>query len=859
MADVRVRTRPIIVSGHGHHGGPIGGPPPPPTSTAGTPFSWHGLVQGGGYVSQLSYSSDGRTMLARTDSAGGYIWNFGTGRWDQLATSARLGTTAPGCYPSAGGGVYDLQVAPSDSRYIYMTWGNIASEAGFNPPPNLVWHSSNRGSSFAQTDHAQFAIPQSANTFWRNFGPKGAVDPANPLVYFQMTQTSGLYVTKDGGVTFTQISTGSVPPNNDTNGGGFVIFDPSSPVSSGFTQGLYVGSNNNGVYHSVDGGTTWTSITASSGPTSIVCGGWNPFDNFLWAADGNTPSNVWRYTPGSPGTWNNMVQPNALTHGFTFKSSGTLWIMMDSGNSQYTADNGATWTAQALPMPTAGDTPWLAATLHSSNGPIFASNLIANPNVPGEYWLGSGLGVWKTNSMSTGTGAVTYTAMSNGIENLSGCGLVHPTSGAVLTVSQDQGLIPVPTPGIIPTTRKPSVAQDGVQLEDGWDVDWAPSNPLFTVQCINLHNDWTGYSTDGGNTITSLGQGGFGGMITACSSSNILFVAGNNQSLTQSMNGGATFSQVDLSSNGVAYFNSMTVATPSSVGSTSIAVTSVAPQLSNLVTFGYTTMRLASTAGGFTDLGVSVSGISGSTISLSGGIHSALSSGNTIFSYNGNYGWTVGTFSEISRHTLTPDYVQSNVMYAYNMGNTNEPWKGAGVYRWSSGAGWTQQFSGFLPQPNTGTNYSVNNAILKAVPMLGTTNTSSHLFFTPQKPQGGSFTTPNPPVDFVRSLDGGVTWNSVSGNSSGAGSGNVQGVWSFGFGACAPGQGYPAVFIIGYVKVAGNYQFGVYRSDDNCNNWNQISLLPQDWYMTPCAIDGDKNTYGKCYVARFGAGFTYFG
>src|SRR6185436_20370642 len=94
--------------------------------------------------------------------------------------------------------------------------------------------------------------------------------------------------------------------------------------------------------------------------------------------------------------------------------------------------------------------------------------------------------------------------------------------------------------------------------------------------------------------------------------------------------------------------------------------------------------------------------------------------------------------------------------------------------------------------------FSVFNAKLASVP-----GRAGQLFFT-------SGTLGNPgdkhPIasPFMRSTDGGMTWNAVP---------NVLEVRALGFGAAT--ADYPAILIVGWVK--GIY--GIWRSDDNAQSW----------------------------------------
>ena len=130
----------------------------------------------------------------------------------------------------------------------------------------------------------------------------------------------------------------------------------------------------------------------------------------------------------------------------------------------------------------------------------------------------------------------------------------------------------------------------------------------------------------------------------------------------------------------------------------------------------------------------------------------------------------------------------------------------------NGGASWTKVFSGEI---SNGSNF---NAELMSVP-----GQAGNLFFT-----GGSQTVSSQPVTegFYRSTNGGATWTAVP---------NVLEVNCFGFGAPAPGQSYPSIYIVGWV----NNVYGVWESDNNAQSWTQIGTYPHG------SLDAHQDHFGR--------------
>ena len=75
----------------------------------------------------------------------------------------------------------------------------------------------------------------------------------------------------------------------------------------------------------------------------------------------------------------------------------------------------------------------------------------------------------------------------------------------------------------------------------------------------------------------------------------------------------------------------------------------------------------------------------------------------------------------------------------------------------------------------------------------------------------------------------------------------------FGYGAAAPGESYPAIYIVGWV----NNVYGVWQSINNAQSWTQIGTWPNNSLDTITTISGDPGIYGQVYVGFAGSGAAY--
>jgi hypothetical protein len=173
--------------------------------------------------------------------------------------------------------------------------------------------------------------------------------------------------------------------------------------------------------------------------------------------------------------------------------------------------------------------------------------------------------------------------------------------------------------------------------------------------------------------------------------------------------------------------------------------------------------------------------------------------------------------------TVTADRVLANTFYLYYPGN--------GVFESTNGGvSWTQTYSGSISGRAALDSW---NSSLQSVP-----GEAGNLFFT----AGALGGTQPDGVGFYRSTDQGATWTAVA---------NVQEVYCFGYGAAAPGQSYPAIYIVGYV----NGVYGVWQSNNNAQSWTQIGTNPNNSIDSITTISGDPNVYGQVYVGFSGSGY----
>ena len=195
-------------------------------------------VGAGGFVGGLDIAPDG-TMVGRTDTNGAYLWSGS--QWQQLVTSTSMPAAFIAANPSSSGqGVYEIQIAPSNSNIMYMMFDGY------------VFVSTTRATTWTQTAFAQ--VRRTRTTIPPYTARRWPIDPNNPNIVYVGTPQNGLFVTTNGGTDVGQRQRGAgraEPSSGEYPGITGILFDPAiGGAVGGVTQTMFASSYGNGVYES---------------------------------------------------------------------------------------------------------------------------------------------------------------------------------------------------------------------------------------------------------------------------------------------------------------------------------------------------------------------------------------------------------------------------------------------------------------------------------------------------------------------------------------------------------------------------------------------------------------------------------
>lgn len=704
---------------------------------------------GGGFVTGIDFSIDGLRAAITTDVGGAYIRDIGIdAKWRPALTTSSLDATEYG--PDKVNN-YALTLSDGDGVFAIAIAPSNKDHIilGYN---GFVYRSTNGGAKFNRCNLP--AKRMRANTKEQRMWQKKFVyHPTDTNRFLIGTNNDGVYFTLDGGASFTTVT--SVPAGNmvDSNHAAHVC-----AIDGGDPNYVYVSRGGTGICRSTTGLVAGGFSHVTGGPSSA---------RYMRVVDGTLYVNsvegtFWKLARGSS-TWVQITGWGAwgvYTFDVNPTDAGSIVVMGGDGELARTTNGGTSWVGDGrwfdtIPSPIGiyqnSDTYWLDGYV----GSFYPAEIKFRPGVTNELWAAQGLGVSKSNPPTTYV-RWDWHGEHAGIEELGFTkSLSIPGNARPLFLNLDKAIIRPKnldasnTYPIFPgTTPGP---KGGVV--HGWDVDYAPEDPNYIAALINYFGDdnkLAGYSTDGGRTWAKFAaqhpDGSVGGCIAVTGVGKIIWVPGDGGKAVRSLDNGVSWQYINMGGS-------------------------------------------------------------------SGGIAN----------------WSNGIF--IRRYIVTSDKTRPG--HAAIIVNDSNQGIGGGVYKTSdNGTTWTNKFSGKIDSTGDGVQFWHNT--LKYIPGKG-----SELLFC----SGVTF----PTSKFIRSTDDGASWTPVRGSE-------VTAVNFFDFGKAKTGQSYPVVFFDGSV----NNVSGIYRSEDNFATTPELlGRFPLGEIVERSFIGGDMNRYGRMFAGLSGKGMIY--
>jgi hypothetical protein len=481
-------------------------------------YTWNSVMVGGGGWGALVFESPAApgVVYFKDDCSSIYRLDGGATVWKKLNTWGSLptGYTVQGITSgSSHPGGANIACAANDPNRAYMSWdrnlfysndkGDSWKTGTISPPLNYM----------NEVDNPQ---PQRGCDALRRL-QRLVVDPNNKDVAYYGSSFDGLYRTTDGGVTWSHLANGLYAGgkvDGSANTGGFIntAFDKTGGTVDGRTKIVWATCRTQGVYRSTDGGDSFSLVTPQTQPIYYTSAACDAAGTFFVAAGSNTDndgkiykcargdSTLAEITPYATGVWQTIdIHP----------SDQKLWAQTEWFGHAFSADGGATWTAQPGGTWVTGtkDVPWHSAT-NGTTGMVRFS-----PNTPNKLWIAYGNGGVGYCTDPWAAGNLTMNKLGQGIEDLCLSKITATNTGRLHLSAWEEAGFSWDTDALSTPPAESWKVLAGIT--DGWGLkegecnavcETAQDNVVATVVHYENGDSRNIRSTDGGKTWSPLVQ-----------------------------------------------------------------------------------------------------------------------------------------------------------------------------------------------------------------------------------------------------------------------------------------------------------------------------------------------------------------
>ena len=498
-----------------------------------TPYTFgNAQIVGGGFVTGIvSEPHDGNVRYARTDIGGTFRWEPTTKTWTPLNDFLNnsqfnyIGTEAIG-------------LDPNDPNRLYLASGTYTESFEGN---GAILVSEDRGATFTISP---LPIKLGSNDAGRFAGERLVVDPNNGADVYFGSRLNGLWMSKDHGATWAADTNFPVtgPTGTSADPGVGVIFGyfdkASGTALNGATRVGYFGVSDPtvGLYVTKDGGVTFAPVTGQPTgfyPNSLATDKHgNLYISYGQSKYGNsvgpysmTSGAIWKYTTAS-GTWTNITPPNPNHESYGFGSvavdpSNANNILVSTMDRYYpppqddifrSTDGGQTWISlQTNSNRDVSKAPWVTFGAAKAGAGNWINHLWINPDQTNQVLYGNGQTIWATDKISSGDtvplsatsiavgGATDWYIDAVGLEETAVLALISPPKGPAHLIS---GLGDI---GGFTHTNLDRSPKDGADSNpifgNTTGLDFAANQPETMVRVGNT-KPFGAYSRDGGLSWT---------------------------------------------------------------------------------------------------------------------------------------------------------------------------------------------------------------------------------------------------------------------------------------------------------------------------------------------------------------------
>jgi hypothetical protein len=496
-------------------------------------------IGGGGFVTGIDASSDGKRLACRTDVANAYIRGVDELAWRPLFSTSTLNESDFDPWPPLNGkadgeGVAGIRIAPSNPNVIF------ASFHGF------IWKSLDGGKTVRRTKLGQKVMLSNAGV-QRLFNRCIDIHPQDPDRVIVGTWGDGLWSTTDGGDTWAQAKLAAPRQSSDGHPGLILVaFAPDTP------QTVYAFVTGVGLFRSISG-CTGEFVSLTGGPTTCSSMVVNS-EGTLFLCE-HTPSEtggkLWNYS-GKSG-WKSgqpehemfvvAVDPNRPSRLIASNPNG-YFVESKDGGSTFRSIGGAGWSGK-------GEVSWTRGLKT-----FFPAQLIFDPLTPNQLFVAQGVGVAKLDCAPTPYLATDWSA---GIEELCAVTTLCVPGGDTYLSAWDKSFWRVDDLTAYANDFhypvRPGKPHQADLVAYGSYMDYASNDSRYLVGVVAPSElAAPGYSVDGGETWqafkgTPASGWGNGGCIACNRKENTILLPSNNGVGVFTLNSGQTWDPIRLDQN----------------------------------------------------------------------------------------------------------------------------------------------------------------------------------------------------------------------------------------------------------------------------------------------------------------------
>ncbi len=454
-------------------------------------YNWQRVKIGaGGWVTGMDIHQNGRYAYCRTDVGGAYRLDLqnNNSEWIQLVSvtsmpsdKVALGSAFVPDETRAFEGVASIASAPSDENRVYMMYNSI------------LYRSDNKGDIWRPTNLnvATFANESSVDS--KLIGERIVVDPINKDVLYYGSNNNGLFLTSDGGDTWSNVNT--IPNGTELFGIVGIDVDTSSETLNGKKTVIYVAVHNEGIYRSTNGGAAWSKIQGTPADSEITDTDIGTDGTFYYTTqkggvfrfiNGN-----WTSLPSPAGQLGDVsVDPLNPNNVIVTNISGTLYSSTNQGSNAWIATD----NEKAI---TATDIPWLEYA--DDEDFLSVGEVVHDPKTNGKIWMSNGTGVYFAN-YTMASGQVNWFSRNVGIEELICKDVIKAPGQKLVQLSMDRPVFVIEDENEFPVKHFPDD-----KFQSAWDGDYCATQPEFMAVIMTNENffkehETSGWSSDGGRT-----------------------------------------------------------------------------------------------------------------------------------------------------------------------------------------------------------------------------------------------------------------------------------------------------------------------------------------------------------------------